>query len=191
MKRKPTVAIVGRPNVGKSTFVNRLVGARHSIVDDLPGVTRDRIYFDVEWQNKGFTVIDTGGIIPGDDDDIMVSIFDQAKLACEEADKIIFQFPLFWFSTPALMKEWQDLVLSKIHYSANPKLLEGKKFSIITTAGGEAKSYDGHHGYSLETLLSPIKQAFSYSFCDVLESYAIFKAKPDNLPVQEYLKQLQ
>ena len=90
MKRKPTVAIVGRPNVGKSTFVNRLVGSRHSIVDDLPGVTRDRIYFDVEWQNKPFTVIDTGGIIPGDEDDIMVSIFDQAKLACEEAEKIIF-----------------------------------------------------------------------------------------------------
>ena len=90
MKRKPVVAIVGRPNVGKSTFVNRLLGSRHSIVDDLPGVTRDRIYFDVEWQNKQFTVIDTGGIIPGDEDDIMVSIFDQAKLACEEADKIVF-----------------------------------------------------------------------------------------------------
>ena len=90
MKRKPIVAIVGRPNVGKSTFVNRLVGARHSIIDDLPGVTRDRIYFDVEWQNKQFTVIDTGGIIPGDEDDIMVSIFDQARLACEEAEKIIF-----------------------------------------------------------------------------------------------------
>ena len=90
MERKPIVAIVGRPNVGKSTFVNRLVGARHSIVDDLPGVTRDRIYFDVEWQNKQFTVIDTGGIIPGDEDDIMVSIFDQARLACEEAEKIIF-----------------------------------------------------------------------------------------------------
>lgn len=90
MKRKPIVAIVGRPNVGKSTFVNRLVGARHSIVDDLPGVTRDRIYFDIEWQNKQFTVIDTGGIIPGDEDDIMVSIFDQARLACEEAEKIIF-----------------------------------------------------------------------------------------------------
>lgn len=90
MKRKPTVAIVGRPNVGKSTLVNRLIGARNSIVHDMPGVTRDRIYFDVEWQNKGFTVIDTGGIIPGDGDDIMVSIFDQARLACEEADKIIF-----------------------------------------------------------------------------------------------------
>ena len=90
MKRKPVVAIVGRPNVGKSTFVNRLVGSRNSIVDDLPGVTRDRIYFDVEWQNKQFTVIDTGGIIPGDEDEIMLSIFDQAKIACEEADKIIF-----------------------------------------------------------------------------------------------------
>lgn len=89
-KKKPIVAIVGRPNVGKSTFVNRLVGARQSIVDDMPGVTRDRIYFDVEWQHKYFTVIDTGGIIPGDEDEIMLSIFDQAKIACDEADKIIF-----------------------------------------------------------------------------------------------------
>lgn len=90
MKRKPIVAIVGRPNVGKSTFVNRLVGKRQSIVDDMPGVTRDRIYFDIEWQNKYFTVIDTGGIIPGDEDEIMLSIFDQAQIACDEADKIIF-----------------------------------------------------------------------------------------------------
>lgn len=90
MKRKPIIAIVGRPNVGKSTFVNRLVGARHSIVDDMPGVTRDRIYFDAEWQHKHFTVIDTGGIIPGDDEEIMLSIFDQAQIACDEADKILF-----------------------------------------------------------------------------------------------------
>lgn len=90
MERKPIVAIVGRPNVGKSTLVNRLVGSRNSIVDDLPGVTRDRIYFDVEWQKKVFTVIDTGGIVPGDEDEIMVSIFDQARIACEEADKIVF-----------------------------------------------------------------------------------------------------
>lgn len=89
-KSKPIVAIVGRPNVGKSTFVNRLVGGRQSIVDDMPGVTRDRIYFDVEWQHKHFTVIDTGGIIPGDEEEIMLSIFDQAKIACDEADKIVF-----------------------------------------------------------------------------------------------------
>ena len=90
MKRKPVVAVVGRPNVGKSTFVNRLVGQRKSIVDDQPGVTRDRIYFDCEWQHKPFTVIDTGGIVPGDEDEIMLSIYDQARIACEEADKIIF-----------------------------------------------------------------------------------------------------
>lgn len=90
MKRKPIIAVVGRPNVGKSTFVNRLVGKRQSIVDDMAGVTRDRIYFDVEWQNKLFTVIDTGGIVPGDEDEIMVSIYDQARIACEEAEKIIF-----------------------------------------------------------------------------------------------------
>ena len=90
MSNKPIVAIVGRPNVGKSTFVNRLLGARHSIVDDQAGVTRDRIYFDVEWMEKEFTVIDTGGIIPGDEDEIMLNIFTQAKVACEEADKIIF-----------------------------------------------------------------------------------------------------
>ncbi|MDD3437167.1 MAG: ribosome biogenesis GTPase Der [Candidatus Gastranaerophilales bacterium] len=88
--KKPIIAIVGRPNVGKSTFVNRLVGARQSIVDDMPGVTRDRIYFDVEWQHKYFTVIDTGGIIPGDEDEIMLSIFDQVQIACDESDKIIF-----------------------------------------------------------------------------------------------------
>ena len=90
MTTKQIVAVVGRPNVGKSTFVNRLIGSRSSIVDDLPGVTRDRIYFDVEWLNKEFTVIDTGGIIPGDEDEIMLNIFSQAQLACDEADKIIF-----------------------------------------------------------------------------------------------------
>ena len=89
-KRKPTVAIIGRPNVGKSTFTNRLIGSRESIVDDLPGVTRDRIYFDVEWVGRKFTIIDTGGIIPDSSDDIMLSIFDQAKIATEEADAIIF-----------------------------------------------------------------------------------------------------
>lgn len=90
MSKKPIVAIIGRPNVGKSTFVNRLAGARHSIVDDAPGVTRDRKYFDVQWLDKIFTVIDTGGIVPSDEDDIPVNIFAQAKIACEEADKIIF-----------------------------------------------------------------------------------------------------
>ena len=88
--KREVVAIIGRPNVGKSTFVNRLVGARKSIVDDSPGVTRDRIYFDVSWCGKDFTIIDTGGIIPGDEDEIMQNIFAQVEFALDEADKIIF-----------------------------------------------------------------------------------------------------
>ncbi len=90
MSKKPIVAIVGRPNVGKSTFVNRLLGARESIVDDMPGVTRDRLYFDVEWVGKPFTVIDTGGIIPDLKDEIMTSIYSQVEVATREADVIIF-----------------------------------------------------------------------------------------------------
>lgn len=84
------VAIVGRPNVGKSTLVNRIVGARKSIVDDMPGVTRDRIYFDATWQGRDFTIIDTGGIIIGDDDEFVNNILSQATLAVEEANTIIF-----------------------------------------------------------------------------------------------------
>lgn len=90
MNKKPIVAVVGRPNVGKSTFVNRLIGSRESIVDDMPGVTRDRLYFDVDWANRQFTVIDTGGIIPGMEDEIMLSIYAQVEIAAEEADAIIF-----------------------------------------------------------------------------------------------------
>jgi len=90
MSNKPIVAIIGRPNVGKSTFVNRLAGARYSIVDDQPNVTRDRNYFDVQWLDKVFTVIDTGGIVPNDEENIRANIFAQAQMACEEADKIIF-----------------------------------------------------------------------------------------------------
>ncbi len=89
MKTK-TIAIVGRPNVGKSTLVNRITGERRSIVDDMPGVTRDRIYFDAIWQNKPFVLIDTGGIITNDEDEFVKNIFSQAKIAVEEADLIIF-----------------------------------------------------------------------------------------------------
>ena len=90
MKRKPIVAIVGRPNVGKSTLVNRLIGSRESIVDDMPGVTRDRLYFDINWDNKSFTIIDTGGIVPGEEDEILMSIYTQAEIATKQSDAIIF-----------------------------------------------------------------------------------------------------
>ena len=87
---KPIVAIVGRPNVGKSTLFNQIGKRRVSIVDDFPGVTRDRIYMDVEWLNHTFTMIDTGGIEFVDDDHILKSMRQQAMVAMEEADVIVF-----------------------------------------------------------------------------------------------------
>ena len=87
---KPLVAIVGRPNVGKSTLFNRLIGRRLAIVEDTPGVTRDRIYADAEWLNYTFTLIDTGGIEPESEDIIAKQMRRQAELAVETADVILF-----------------------------------------------------------------------------------------------------
>ncbi|MBU8894758.1 ribosome biogenesis GTPase Der [Corallococcus sp. H22C18031201] len=87
---KPLVAIVGRPNVGKSTLFNRLAGRRIALVEDLPGVTRDRHYADAEWADRAFTLIDTGGFVPGEKDTLLSQVREQAQLAVEECDAIIF-----------------------------------------------------------------------------------------------------
>lgn len=87
---KPTVAIVGRPNVGKSTFFNYIVGKRVSIVEDTPGVTRDRVYAEGNWRGRSFTLVDTGGIEPESDDVILSQMREQANLAIAMADVIIF-----------------------------------------------------------------------------------------------------
>lgn len=87
---KPIVALIGRPNVGKSTFFNYIIGEKKSIVEDTPGVTRDRIYADSEWRGRKFTLIDTGGIEPNSDDEILSQMRRQAQIAMEMADVIIF-----------------------------------------------------------------------------------------------------
>ena len=87
---KPIVALIGKPNVGKSTFFNYLVGSRISIVEDTPGVTRDRIYAETNWRGRDFTLIDTGGIEPNTDDIILSQMREQADLAINMADVIIF-----------------------------------------------------------------------------------------------------
>ena len=87
---KPIVALIGRPNVGKSTFFNYIVGKRISIVEDTPGVTRDRVYAEANWRGRNFTVVDTGGIEPESDDVILSQMREQANLAIQMADVIVF-----------------------------------------------------------------------------------------------------
>ena len=87
---KPLVAVVGRPNVGKSTFFNRIIGKRIAIVEDTPGVTRDRIYGEATWLEHTFTLVDTGGIEPVKEDIISTQMRRQAQLAIDMADVIIF-----------------------------------------------------------------------------------------------------
>ena len=87
---EPIVAIIGRPNVGKSTFFNYIAGSRISIVEDTPGVTRDRIYAKTNWRGRTFTLIDTAGIEPKSDDIIISQMREQAQMAIEMADVVIF-----------------------------------------------------------------------------------------------------
>ncbi len=115
---KPLVAIVGRPNVGKSTLFNKISGARISIVEDTPGVTRDRIYSDVSWLDKNFTLIDTGGIEPMSKDEILSKMREQAQIAIEMADVVV------------LMTSVKDGVTANDHEVAQMLLKARKKIVL-------------------------------------------------------------
>ncbi len=101
---KPIVAVVGRPNVGKSTFFNYLVGKRVAIIEDTPGVTRDRIYAEAEWRGRPFMLIDTGGIEPHTDDYNKQQMVRQAQIAIETADVILFMVDIRTGLTPRTRK---------------------------------------------------------------------------------------
>ena len=104
----PLVAIVGRPNVGKSTLFNRLTGSRRAIVGDEPGITRDRLYAEAEWRGHQFRVVDTGGIIPDDKDFIPSEIFRQAESPLKNPP------PSSWSLTPAPRSLAPDLELARL-----------------------------------------------------------------------------
>jgi len=123
---KPLVAIVGRPNVGKSTFFNKMAGKRISIVDDMPGVTRDRITADAEWLGHSFTLIDTGGIDPKSDDALLCQMREQASIAMELADVICF----FTDARDGLTEDDKD-VANMLRKTTKPVLLVVNKVDYL------------------------------------------------------------
>lgn len=143
---KPIVAVVGRPNVGKSTFFNKLAGSRISIVEDTPGVTRDRIYHDIEWNGRTATLIDTGGIEPKNDTVILKHIRLQAEIAVETADVILFMTDV----TAGLTADDRD-IYTKLQKSRKPIVVAVNKVDKIG-----ALPYEFYEFYELGAEYDPI-----------------------------------
>jgi len=159
---KPIVAIVGRPNVGKSTFFNYVCGKRISIVEDTPGVTRDRIYAETEWRNRKFTLIDTGGIEPYSEDRIMQQMRRQAEVAIELADVIVFMVDAREGMT-ASDKE----IASMLRKTSKPVVLVANKvdnigdpppevYEFYNLAMGDVEVISSIHGLGMGDLLDRI-----------------------------------
>lgn len=161
---KPVIAIVGRPNVGKSTIFNRIVGERVSIVEDIPGVTRDRIYSSAEWLTHDFNIIDTGGIDIGDEP-FLEQIRQQAEIAIDEADVIIFMTNGREGVTAAdeqvakiLYKTKKPVVLA-VNKIDNPDMRE-MIYDFYSLGFGEPWPISGSHGLGLGDLLDECAKHF-------------------------------
>ena len=163
---KPTVAIVGRPNVGKSQLFNRLAGKRLSIVEDTPGVTRDRLYADSEWRGRSFSVIDTGGIEPRNDNEILKFMRYQAEAAIHHADVIIFITDLKTGVTAA-----DEEVASMLQRSGKPIVLAVNKcdkigapdpgiFEFYNLGLGDPYGISALHGYGTGDMLDAVYEYF-------------------------------
>ncbi|MCY1023180.1 ribosome biogenesis GTPase Der [Pyxidicoccus sp. MSG2] len=160
---KPLVAIVGRPNVGKSTLFNRLVGKRLALVEDMPGVTRDRHYHDAEWEGRTFTFIDTGGFVPGDKDSLLQQVREQAQLAVEECNVIIFVVDAREGITPA-----DDAVAKYLRKSGKPVVVAANKLDNTTgpmqalaaefykLGLGEVQPMSAEHGLGVQGLFDEV-----------------------------------
>lgn len=177
---KPVVAIVGRPNVGKSTFFNYLAGRRISIIEDTPGVTRDRIYAESEWRGKKFTLIDTGGIEPHTEDYIKQQMIRQAQIAIDTADVIVLMVDLKSGLTAA-----DEDVAVMLRKSAKPVVLAVNKADTIGSTPPEAYEF-----YNLGMgEIFPISSVNGLGIGELLdEIYSHFPAEGDDNQEDDYVK---
>ena len=158
--KKPVVAIVGRPNVGKSTIFNRIVGERVSIVEDIPGVTRDRIYQEAEWLNRKFDIIDTGGIEIGDEP-LLMQIRYQAELAIDEADVIILMtngkegLTVSDEEVAELLIRSKKPVVLAVNKIDNPNMRD-EIYDYYTLGFGTPFPISGSHGLGIGDLLDEV-----------------------------------
>ena len=160
----PVVAVVGRPNVGKSTIFNRIAGDRISIVEDTPGITRDRIYTRAEWLTNEFRLIDTGGIDMGDEP-FMSQIVQQAEIAIDEADVIVFMV-----SAREGLTEADERVAKMLYRSKKPVVLAVNKvdnieqrseiYEFYALGFGDPYPISGAHGTGLGDLLDQVVANF-------------------------------
>lgn len=159
--RKPIVAIVGRPNVGKSTLFNRMVGRRLAIVEDVPGLTRDRLYGETNWEDKTFLVVDTGGFEPIPEEGIVKDVKKQALTAVEEAEVVIL-----------LMDAGTGLMPSDIELSNILRKYNKKVFCAVNKIDGPKKENCLSEFYSLGVDLFPISALNGYRFDELMDSIA-------------------
>ncbi len=176
---KPIVAIVGRPNVGKSTLFNKITGKRISIVEDTPGITRDRIYADAEWCGKEFTLIDTGGIEPNTNDIILSQMRNQANLAIDMADVILFMVNIKEGLTAAdndvaamLQKCGKPvmLVCNKVDAPGNPPM---EMYEFYNLGLGDPYPVSSVHGLGVGDILDEVVAQFPEDLNDNEEDNSI------------------
>jgi len=177
MVAKPVVAIVGRANVGKSTLFNRITGGRTAIVEDIPGVTRDRVYKDSDWNGISFTVVDTGGLEVRDKEDVIGNqVRSQAQIAMEESDVIIFMVD----GKTGITKE-DDIVARTLLRSSKPVILAVNKIDHIKQAAGAYDFYSLGLGEPI-----PVSAEHGMNVGDLLDKVtAYLKEIPEGPDVEE------
>ena len=177
---KPIVAIVGSPNVGKSTLFNRLAGERIAIVEDLPGTTRDRVYADVTWGERELTLVDTGGLEPRPESDLRQKVKNQAEVAIGEADAVIFMVDVVDGVTipdqelAEILRRSQKPVALAVNKADNPQRLRDA-FQFHELGSGEPLPISAYHGLGVSDLMDRV--------VELLPPPAPSEAEPDMLKI--------